>query len=127
MSTRFEGCDAATAGVTLDGPGSEIGEDRVPPGMYAISISYDEVFYIQGSPDALVTFAERVTREAAAAKADSQRKLVVADFAWDPEDHAYVCPRCEDGIIEAGEYDNAYQLMGAIQEHILAHDQGDIT
>jgi hypothetical protein len=118
MSTHYEGCDA-DATVGWDKPGTGIGEDQLAPGQYALVISYDEVFYVTGTPDQLVGFAERMLRQAQAAKSDAQGPLHRRDFYRD-EDHDFVCPRDGD-VFSPGNYDDVAELVQAIDMHILAN------
>lgn len=51
MTTRYEGAGATDTSVTVLGAGEEIGVDVVPEGQIALCFNYDEVFYIQGTPE----------------------------------------------------------------------------
>jgi hypothetical protein len=63
VSIRYEGASASSTTLSAMSPGSAIGEDELEPGQYALVIGYDEVFYVQGTPDELHRFAERVMRQ----------------------------------------------------------------
>jgi len=54
MTTRYEGAAAKDVKFTILGAGEEIGVDVVPEGQIALCFNYDEVFYIQGTPEELV-------------------------------------------------------------------------
>ena len=51
MTTRYEGAGARDTRLTIHAGGEEIGYDEVPEGHIALAFNYDEVFYIQGTPD----------------------------------------------------------------------------
>lgn len=51
MTTRFEGAGAKDTSITIHKAGEEIGADVVPEGKIALAFNYDEVFYVQGTPD----------------------------------------------------------------------------
>lgn len=53
MSVRYEGSDAAYTTVDVLPAGAEIGEDVVREGHVAVVFEYDEVFYIEGTPERL--------------------------------------------------------------------------
>lgn len=50
MTTRYEGAGAKDTRITVIPAGEEIGDDVVPEGQIALAFSYDEVFYLQGTP-----------------------------------------------------------------------------
>lgn len=51
MTTRYEGAGAKDTRVTIHTAGEEIGDDVIPEGQIAVAFNYDEVFYIQDTPD----------------------------------------------------------------------------
>lgn len=51
MTTRYEGAGAKDTTITIHQAGEEIGADVVPEGEIALAFNYDEVFYLQGTPD----------------------------------------------------------------------------
>lgn len=53
MSTRYEGAGATDVRVTVYPAGEEIGEDIIPEGQLGLILSYDEVFYVQGTAEEL--------------------------------------------------------------------------
>lgn len=53
MSTRYEGAGAEDVRVTIFPAGEEVGMDVIPEGQLGLILNYDEVFYIQGTPDQL--------------------------------------------------------------------------
>lgn len=116
MSTRYEGGSATEVSIEWEAPGAEIGRERLDPGQYAITIGYGEVFYITGTADQLVTFAEEVLAEAQAAKSHHLGPLTRSDFYLD-EDHDYICPRCGQPF-SPSHHDNPGALVDAIDKHI---------
>lgn len=59
MSVRFEGAWASGTAVEVAGAGTTLGEDEVAEGHVAVVFSYDEVFYVEGTPDELRTLLQR--------------------------------------------------------------------
>lgn len=55
MSVRYEGAGARDVSVFIARAGEEVGDDTVPEGQIALCLSYDEVFYIVGTPEQLST------------------------------------------------------------------------
>jgi hypothetical protein len=53
MTARYEGAAADRTIVDVLTAGEEIGGDVIPAGQVAVVFSYDEVFYLQGTPKAL--------------------------------------------------------------------------
>ena len=51
MTTKYEGSGATSTRITIHAGGEEIGYDEVPEGHIALAFNYDEVFYVQGTPD----------------------------------------------------------------------------
>jgi hypothetical protein len=65
VTTRYEGAGAKDTRITVHAAGEEIGDDVVPEGQIALAFSYDEVFYIQGTPGEvaeLIGNAERLLK-----------------------------------------------------------------
>jgi len=67
MSVRYEGAYAKDTTVSVAQAGEIVGQDEMPEGQIALLLSYDEVFYIQGTRsevlDVLIDALERVVRE----------------------------------------------------------------
>jgi hypothetical protein len=62
VTVRYEGADARHTFPEVLSEGEEIGEDRVPPGQIALAFSYDEVFYLQGTPEQVRRLLEAALR-----------------------------------------------------------------
>jgi hypothetical protein len=121
MSVRYEGADAREAGTGWEEPGTEIGEDTLAPGQYALTINYDEVFYISGSPKGLRDFMVRLDEQLQEIEAHAAKPLALADYKID-DDGEYACPRCDEYFAPAN-YDDLAKLVAEVGSHILMqHD-----
>jgi len=120
MSVRYEGADARTASAGWEEPGTEIGDDTLGPGQYALTIGYDEVFYISGSPKGLRDFMVRLDEQLQEIEAHAAKPLALADYKVD-EDGDYACPRCDE-FFTPPNYDGLAGLVAAVGAHILTHD-----
>lgn len=84
MSVRYEGAYAAHTSVEVVGEGAEIGEDDpLPEGQAAVVLSYDEVFYLVGTPTELRKLLTRALWKLAADP--------------EPEEAPRRCANCGDG------------------------------
>lgn len=115
MSTRYEGAGADTD-VDWEKPGDEIGELTLPPGNYALTICYDEVFYIQGTPEELRRFMVRFDEQLQAIEAHSQEPLGYGDIRTD-EEGDYICPRC-DTYWSPRDQGDLFSLVAEVKAHI---------
>lgn len=59
MSVRYEGASARYVSISIARAGEEVGDDTVPEGQIALCLSYDEVFYIVGTPEQVSTLLNR--------------------------------------------------------------------
>lgn len=119
MSTRYEGAGTDSA-VGWVKPGHEIGEQRLSPGQYALTIEYDEVFYIVGDVTDMRKFSDRLSDAVGRIEEHNQAPLTTKDYVRDEDDN-YPCPRC-DHVFERGEYESIEPLYQAILKHISAHN-----
>jgi hypothetical protein len=74
MTTRFEGAAAGDVSFTILRAGEEIGVDVVPEGQIALCFNYDEVFYIQGTPEELVHLLAQGQRTIGWEEADEEEE-----------------------------------------------------
>lgn len=120
MSTRYEGASAIYASTGWQRPGTNIGDDTLIAGNYALTINYDEVFYIQGTPDELRTFLVRLDAQLQKIEAHSQGPVTYADVTTDDEGD-YTCPRCETYWSPRDQGDLA-TLLDGISTHLDTHN-----
>lgn len=119
MGTHFEGANASNAMVEWAKPLEEVGDDRLAPGKYAITIASESVYVIEGSVADLYTFASNVMSAASSIAEHASRPLGYNDFEVD-EDGFYPCPRCER-VFEPRTEDSLMLMVNAIDAHIASH------
>ena len=118
MSTDYENADAKYVSVDWAPPHGEIGEERLPAGNYAINISGDSVFSIQGLPTEILSVAEKITRAAQRIAEHAARPLALSDFTAD-QDGYFQCPRCKTHWEPVGS--NLGHLVTSITDHFDTH------
>jgi hypothetical protein len=120
MSTRYEGVGASSAGTGWESPGAAIGDDTLERGQYALVINYDEVFYIQGTPDELRAFLVRLDERLQNIEAHSTGPVGYGDVTTD-EDGDYRCPRCEMYWSPQDQGD-LFSLLTEVKAHLDLHN-----
>lgn len=115
MSVRYEGA-GGDAGTGWRAPGEQLGEDKLPAGQYALVIEYDEVFYIQDTPERLRNFMIRLDEQLQSIEAHQNRPLILEDFVAD-EENDFVCRKC-DAYFSPKEYISLPSMVRVIEKHI---------
>jgi hypothetical protein len=115
MSVRYEGA-GGDAGTGWRAPGEQLGEDKLPAGQYALVIEYDEVFYIQDTPERLRNFMIRLDEQLQSIENHQDRPLILEDFVAD-EENDFVCRKC-DAFFSPREYISLPSMVRVIEKHI---------
>lgn len=121
MGIRYEAIDARSQGNDWEGPLSEIGDDVLGAGEYAMFLGGDEGVYVWGKPGDLDEWVSDLRARMDSILADSARPLDLGDFLAG-EDGDYACPRCEERF-EAGQYSTLQDLVNGINVHIAGTHQ----
>jgi hypothetical protein len=127
MSTRFEGAGATGVHFTVIPGGEEIGDDEVPEGQIALAFNYDEVFYIQGTPEEIGTLLTRA--QTALAEASEELPWFTVAGYWGDDDTRIVTSVIKgehevsggDDISEGGPFAVLVQAEDAAAAETMVH------
>lgn len=119
MATHYESIHAPQGGGDWHGPLTDIGDQELGHGQYAIFLGGDEGVYVYGSSKQLAAWFVRIDNAIQAVIKDAERPLAMSDFVEDGGEWA--CPRCP-AKFETAQHRTLMALVQKIDAHIVEHN-----